>query len=328
VANAPSPSRRSLSRKGRGGSAAASDPIPRLLAALARRRPLRAGSLIVTVFGDAILPRGGAVQLADLLTLLEALKLREGQARTALSRLMDDGWLAAERHGRRSLYRLTEIGRHRFEEATRRIYFGPASAWQGGWHVVILPDTTAKRRLALEKDLGWLGFGTLAAGVLLHPAPDQRSLASVIDDLPAAERPLVIAGSGGLPAAPQLARDLVERCWDLRALRASYRHFLTAFAPLGRALESGFAPAPLAALLARVMLIHDYRRIILRDPLLPAELLPSGWIADEAYGLARKIYHRLAGAAEAWIDAHLEGADGPLAASGAALAERFPPPLA
>ena len=306
--------------------ASAADPITALLAAFARRRPRRAGSLIVTVFGDAILPRGGVVQLADLMTLLAAFKLKEGQVRTALSRLVADGWLTAERRGRRSLYRLTPTGRHRFEEATRRIYFGPASEWQGGWHVVILPATRPKRRGALEKDLGWLGFGTLAAGILLHPAPDRRSLASVIDDLPAAERPLVIAGNGGLPAAPHLARDLVQRCWDLRALAQSYRHFLAAFAPLDKAFESGFAPAPLAALLARLMLIHDYRRIILRDPLLPDALLPSGWIGSEAYALARSIYHLLAAAAEAWIDEHLEGADGPLAASGASLAERFPRP--
>ena len=110
--------------------ARSADPVAALLAAFARRRPRRAGSLIVTVFGDAILPRGGAVQLADLMTLLAAFTLKEGQVRTALSRLVADGWLAAERHGRQSLYRLTPTGRHRFDEATRRIYFGPRREWQ------------------------------------------------------------------------------------------------------------------------------------------------------------------------------------------------------
>jgi phenylacetic acid degradation operon negative regulatory protein len=279
--------------------------------------------LIVTVFGDAILPRGGAVQLGDLMTLLAAFKLKPGQVRTALSRLVADGWLAAERRGRRSVYRLTETGRHRFEEATRRIYFGPAREWRGDWHVVILPGSRPKRREELRKDLGWLGFGTLAVDVLLHPAPDRRSLASVIDDLPELEKPLVIAGNSGLAAAPHLARDLVARCWDLRALAASYRHFLAAFGRLGKALESGFAPAPLAALLARLMLIHDYRRIILRDPVLPTELLPTGWIGGEAYALARSVYHGLAPAAEAWIDGQLGGAEGPLPKPDAGFAERF-----
>jgi phenylacetic acid degradation operon negative regulatory protein len=298
--------------------ARSADPVAGLLAAFGRRQPRRAGSLIVTVFGDAILPRGGTVRLADLMALLEALALKPGQIRTALSRLVDEGWLASERRG---LYRLSEHGSHRFAEATRRIYFGPRSDWRGEWTVVILPAGASS---ALRKDLGWLGFGTLAAGVLLHPAPEQRSLVSVIEDLPAAERPLVIAGPPGLPAAPGLARDLVARCWDLTAIAAAYRRFLAAFRPLARALEEGHAPAPLPALLARLVLIHDYRRIILRDPMLPAKLLPGGWIGGEAYSLARAVYRRLTPAAERWIDASLKAADGALPAPDPAFAERFP----
>jgi phenylacetic acid degradation operon negative regulatory protein len=301
------------------------DSVTRLLAGFARRRPRRAGSLIVTVFGDAILPRGGAVQLADLMPLLEAFGLNGGQVRTALSRLVADGWLAAERHGRRSLYRLTELGRHRFEEATRRIYFGPPRQWAGGWHVAILPPGRDARHGALAKDLGWLGFGSLAPGILVHPAPDRRSLASVIADLPAAERPLVVAGDAGLPeASVEKLRALVTRCWDLRAIAAAYRHFLTAFTPLGAALDGGFAPTPLEALLARLLLIHEYRRIILRDPMLPPALLPGRWIGGAAYGLARTIYHAVTAAAEGWIDAHLQGENGPLPAPDAAFSGRFP----
>ena len=32
-----------------------------------RQRPLRAGSLIVTIFGDSIMPRGGAIALGSLI---------------------------------------------------------------------------------------------------------------------------------------------------------------------------------------------------------------------------------------------------------------------
>jgi phenylacetic acid degradation operon negative regulatory protein len=302
--------------------AAARDPIERLLAAFARRRPRRAGSLIVTVFGDAILPRGGAVQLAELMTLLAAFKLKEGQVRTALSRLAADGWLAAERRGRRSLYRLTETGRHRFEEATRRIYGGPVREWAGAWHVVILPEND-RARATLKSELGWLGFGTLAPGILLHPAPDRRSLASVIGDLPPDEHPLVIAGAAALPASAAQLRNLVARCWDWPALAQAYRGFLGIYGALGDALARGCEPEPLAALVARIMLIHDYRRIILRDPMLPERLLPEDWSGGAAHDLARAIYRRLVPPAEQWIDAHLSGAEGPLPAANAEFRERF-----
>lgn len=302
--------------------APADDPIAALLAEFTARQPRRAGSLIVTVFGDAILPRGGAVLLADLIRLLEAFALNQSQVRTALSRLVADGWFRSARRGRQSLYRLTDAGRHRFEEATRRIYGGPPRNWRGDWHLVVLPPESAAGG-ELRKDLGWVGFGALAPGVLLHPAPDPRSLASVIGDLAAAERPLVISGAAALPAPPGLLRDLVARCWDWAGLASSYRAFLAAYGPLDAALARGFRPEPLPALLARIMLIHDYRRIILRDPKLPQRLLPADWTGRAAHDLARDVYRKVAPAAERWIDAHLHGAAGALPKPGAAFRTRF-----
>ena len=309
-------------RRARAARLSDRDPIAPLLAGFAARQPVRTGSLVITVFGDAVLPRGGEVLLADLIALLASFSLNDSQVRTALSRLVADGWLEAERLGRRSLYRPTETGRHRFAEATRRIYGGPPPDWQGDWHVVVLP--AGAERGELGKDLGWLGFGSLSPGVMLHPTPDEASLASVIADLPEAARPLVIAGTTALPAPPALLPALVQRCWDLAALAGAYRGFLAAFAPLGDALAGGFAPAPLPALLARLLLIHDYRRLILRDPMLPPALLPPDWIGREAYAAARRLYRALAPAAERWIDDHLYGRDGPLPAPGAAFRRRFP----
>jgi phenylacetic acid degradation operon negative regulatory protein len=301
---------------------ASADPVAPLLADFTARRPIRTGSLIVTVFGDAILPRGGQVLLADLIALLAAFALNDSQVRTALSRLVADGWLESERLGRRSLYRLSEIGRHRFEEATRRIYFGRPREWRGDWHVALLPPGTPHNELG--KDLGWLGFGTLAPGIMLHPAPDAASLASVIDDLPPTDRPLVIAGKAALPAPPHLFPLLVKRCWDLAALAQSYRHFLSSFDALGDAVRQGFKPAPLPALLARLMLIHDYRRIILRDPMLPPKLLPRDWIGRDAYTGAATLYHALAKPAESWIDKHFHDDRGALRQPHAAFRRRFP----
>jgi phenylacetic acid degradation operon negative regulatory protein len=301
---------------------AGADPIAHLLQRFGARRPIRTGSLIVTIFGDALLPRGGAVQLAGLLALLRHFSLNDSQVRTALSRLVADHWLEAERRGRRSLYRPTASGRHRFEEATRRIYAGPPRRWRGEWHLLMLPSGAG--RGALEQELGWLGFGTLASGVMLHPAPDRASLASVIGDLPEAARPLAISGRSALAAPPGLLPDLVARCWDLEALARGWRHFLAEFAELRRAIESGFAPTPLQALLARLILIHDYRRILLRDPLLPPALLPPDWIGRAAYAAARDLYRALAKPAEQWLDENLEGANGPLPKPDAGFRRRFP----
>ena len=98
------------------------------------RAPLKAKSLVVTVWGDAIAPHGGAVWLSGLIRLLAPLGLNERLVRTSVYRLAREGWLEAQADGRRSLYRLTAHGLARFEHAYRRIYApaGERLGWQLG----------------------------------------------------------------------------------------------------------------------------------------------------------------------------------------------------
>jgi len=65
---------------------------------------LRAGSLITTVFGDAIAPRGGHVWLGSLIKAMTGFGISERLVRTSVFRLAQDGWLQSEQIGRRSYY--------------------------------------------------------------------------------------------------------------------------------------------------------------------------------------------------------------------------------
>ncbi|NGX97283.1 MAG: phenylacetic acid degradation operon negative regulatory protein PaaX, partial [Candidatus Afipia apatlaquensis] len=69
-----------------------------------KREPSRTGSLIITFYGDAILPRGGSVWLGTLLQFLDMLGTDGGVVRTAVSRLAADGWLDRDKAGRKSFY--------------------------------------------------------------------------------------------------------------------------------------------------------------------------------------------------------------------------------
>lgn len=291
-------------------SGAATQAFERLRAEFAGRRPLRAGSLIVTVFGDAAAPRGGGLFLADLFGLLERLGVNDSQTRTALSRLVADGWLVAERIGRQSFYRLSDAGARRFQAAARRIYRDGVSDWDGAWAVAVLPEVARDRRAELVRQLQWLGFGQLAPAVLVHPAPDTDSLAQLVADWPAGERPVVVAGPSQFDPSPEALRGLVARCWDFSGLDQAYRRFGDEIAALGAALAAGDTLAPPDCLVARVILVHDYRRVILRDPLLPAELMPPDWSGRAALKAAASLYRAIAFAAEGWISAHWQGRDG------------------
>src|SRR5260370_1282950 len=101
-------------------------PLARIVDHL-RREPSRTGSIVITVFGDAIMPRGGSVWLGTLLEFFKALDVDSGVVRTAMSRLAADGWLEREKIGRNSFYRLAHQGRQTFVPANPHIYHPPPS---------------------------------------------------------------------------------------------------------------------------------------------------------------------------------------------------------
>src|SRR5204863_2871489 len=116
-----------------------------LLRRFQSQRPIRGGSLLVTIFGDAVAPRGAVVTLGSLIQLAAPFGLTERLVRTSVARLAQDGWLAARRSGRRSEYRLTRGGAERFAEATRRIYGQSPEAWDGRWTLLVMPPRSASR---------------------------------------------------------------------------------------------------------------------------------------------------------------------------------------
>ncbi len=77
------------------------------------------------------------------------------------------------------------------------------------------------------------------------------------------------------------------------------------------------------AFTARVLLIHHYRRVVLRDPLLPAALLPRDWPGRAARALCGDIYRALLPKSEQWLDRHGTNENGPLPKAGGDLTRRF-----
>src|SRR4030095_11506071 len=115
------------------GGRVADREIARWVQRTLRSDPPRAKSLIVTVWGDALAPHGGAGWLAGLIRLMAPFGINERLVRTSVFRLAQDGWLAATTHGRTSRYRLTQEGKRRFDDAYRRIYTQAEGGWGGAW---------------------------------------------------------------------------------------------------------------------------------------------------------------------------------------------------
>ena len=150
----------------------------------------------MTIFGDAIAPRGGIVTLGSLIRLAAPFGLTERLVRTAVARLAREGWLAAERSGRRSEYRLSRVGAERFAEATRRIYAPAPPGWDGRWTLLMLP--AGRRRPAqLRESLRWLGFGQLSAAVFAHPGTTPEEARRWLQKMPGAADALLLHARGG-----------------------------------------------------------------------------------------------------------------------------------
>src|SRR5580693_9635317 len=94
-------------------------PLARIIDQL-KREPSRTGSIVITVFGDAIVPRGGSVWLGTLLEFFATIDIDSGVVRTAMSRLAADGWLERHKVGRNRYYRRVKKGRQTLDEATRQ----------------------------------------------------------------------------------------------------------------------------------------------------------------------------------------------------------------
>lgn len=269
--------------------------------ALTRRHqagPASARSWLLTVLGEFVLPAGEPAWTAALLQVAAGLGVEEKSARQALARLAADGWISAQRSGRRVRWALTGAGRGLLAEGAGRIYsFGTAAApWDGRWLVLLVsvPETRRQLRHKLRTRLTWAGFGSPVPGVWVSPRPEREAEAKqVVEQLGLAADAFSFTG---LYAGVGAQRSLVEQAWHLGDLAARYQAFLAEF--------GGARPAPGdETLLAQVRLVHQWRGFPLADPGLPPELLPPGWPGTPAARLFAGLHQRWAGPARArWAE--------------------------
>jgi phenylacetic acid degradation operon negative regulatory protein len=283
-------------------------PLARIVEHL-KREPSRTGSIVITLFGDAIVPRGGAVWLGTLLEFFETLQIDGGVVRTAMSRLAGDGWLERDKIGRNSFYRLAEKGRLTFDAAVTHVYDPKAADWTGRFELLLITDSAD--RDASREALKEAGFGSPLPGVWVAPSgvpvPAQARVAIRLE----------------VSAEDDSGRRLLRESWPLQRTAAAYLKFIKTFEPLRDWIDRREPLSDTDAFTARILLIHHYRRVVLHDPLLPSALLPGDWPGRAARLLCGEIYRGLLDPSEQWLDRHGSNAAGQLPAAGVELRRRF-----
>ncbi|MEZ5615762.1 MAG: phenylacetic acid degradation operon negative regulatory protein PaaX [Rhodocyclaceae bacterium] len=290
-----------------------------------RDRPVRANSLIITIYGDSIAPHGGSVWLGSFINLVKPLGINDRLVRTSVFRLSKDNWLSSEHIGRCSYYGLTATGRRRFEHAYRRIYFQPKVQWEGDWQIVMTAgsELTPAQREDVRKELQWEGFGLIAPGVLAHPSADLEPLLDILQSNGVQDCVVVLRAKSLGALAGKPARELVRECWNLESISQNYTRFLDRFRPVLKAFRSTRELDPEQCFVVRTLLMHEFRRTLLRDPQLPDQLLPHDWPGNAARQLCHQLYALTQKDAENYLMSVLETASGRLPEAAPYFYERF-----
>lgn len=222
---------------------------------LTEQGSLKTWSLIVTIFGD-LAPDGVATLDSQLLgTLCATFSVRPEALRVALHRLRKDGWLETEKNGRRSVYRLSNMGQELTREVYRRIYRPPVTM-PCDWQIIIIDESAP-------------------------PMPDSVPINSSL---------CVSASSheafGFTSAAENVPAWLKARLRDEEAA-ADFTRFESVIRDLPRQAED---LSNAQRLCLRLLVLHYWRRLLLRRPDAPEKLTGPEWEGFGARVAAHKVF--------------------------------------
>ncbi len=276
--------------------------IVNLLQSLQDDSSLKVWSLIVTFFGDAVVARGGNVSARTVQTVLAAMGIGAGAVRTAFSRLASDQWIIRQKIGRESFYELAGDGYQPFKSASVRIYSPMEtpedSPKQLVWTVAVKNPATKANASAAANSNSVLHHGlriTTNCWLFDTQEPDTS------DKLQRDGFLLITGCSNAFPGwvTDKFLPDTLAHGYTLLEQR---------FSSIKRVEDID----PLESLVLRCLLIHQWRRLLLRSHTLPVELLPDDWPENQCREFVSSLYHKLLPGSEAWLDEHGTCANGVL----------------
>ena len=246
-------------------------PLAQLIHHLHAQGRLRVWSVIVTILGELAEPEGGELSMSALLDLCAALEIEPQAVRTAMSRLSKEGLVTGRRLGRQAFYRFSNAGLAQYHRAARRIYAAPRDIehWRYG---LIGPDADLAQ---MQKDCAAEPPLIFGARLACWPA------AAMPEGLKPWRAGFVEFDSPPL-TFPDWARAQVFPVLNAESCGLIAR--------LCGALDGQVLKAPQARL-TRLLLVHFWRRLVLRYPTIEAPL--DDWPLALAHRALANLYPQL-----------------------------------
>ena len=251
---------------------------------------MHARSALFDVYGDHLRGRGSQAPVAGLVRLLDPVGIQAPAVRTAISRMVSEGWLEPVRLPAGRGYRATDRTIRWLDDVGARVYRRVQRTWDGIWHLALVepPPSGRPERNRLRADLTFIGYAELTPHTWVSPFARTE-----LDEV------LSRAGT----TARQVWSNRIEPspldAWDLPALAEAYQVFIKETEALLQDLTPETSDEH--AFAARFQMVHEWRKFLFSDPGLPDELLPEDWPGREAAELFTSEAHRLKPAAERFV---------------------------
>lgn len=224
----------------------------------------RVWSLLVTIFGDLAIANDARLSGATVNALTAAIGIKPEATRVAIHRLRKEGWIESHRSGRETRYGLTQSGRAETLAVRTRVYAYDA------------PNTMPQ--LVIDKT------GVSASA---DPTRSVHIGPHIWVQVP----PVVSEDAWALQVAAELPHWVRDSLCSQDAQHASQR-LADSFA---RLLKTGALKglSPLQEVALRVLLVHEWRRLVLRIPEFPDACFPDAWRGSECRTALRELMSRL-----------------------------------
>lgn len=255
-------------------------------------------SLVFDLFGDYLRYRDGVVRLRALVALMACFDIPESTVRVVAARMRKEGWLESRREGRETAYALTDASWRLLDEGRTRIFARESDRGTatGAWSSTRFPRPTVPCASSCANGCpGWGSACCRRRSGSVRTTGSPRSGEFCRSPLGAARRAArPFGGCRGRPGhgVPLLGPDRPEQ-----GVRGAGRPLPAAPRPLPGGELRGRD-----ALVERMRLIHDYRLFPFRDPDLPPELLPEGWVGRVAHEVFLEAHGLLRTEAEGYVD--------------------------
>lgn len=234
----------------------------------------RVWSLIVTVFGDLAQGPDDRISMQSLARITDPMGVKPEALRVALHRLRKDGWIDSRRQGRSSLYHLTAFGREQSSAAASRIYRdGPPE--NTDWSLALASTSSASSQRELEELALARETVSLSANALL------------VEGIPEPLAGNLLWSQLSPENVPNWVKNVAigpERMDDYKLLKKTLQDILDQ-------TLTDLDPFETATL--RMLIVHSWRRVLLRHPDVPDFLLPKACELSDCRSLFNSLLEQL-----------------------------------